>query len=272
MRTKPDQVTQYLSDIDRYTLLSPEEEIILSRRVQDGDPIARRKMVESNLKLVVHIAKKFLNRGLHLLDLIQEGNIGLIQAAEKFDPTQGCRFSTYAVFHIRNTILAAIYSQSHTIRLPRNIIEEQRKIRRVYQELQSLLGRSPTSQELEYHSGFSKTKIKQLVQLSKSMLSLDQPISDDSNLQLSDTIEGEDNPAKNLATNLCREQIQSFIGQLSEKQQLVVAARHGLAGGEPLCFSEIAKLLGVGTTRARAIFEKSMLLLRQQAAKERLIT
>lgn len=264
VKSQADPIKQYLLNISRYPLLSSEEEIELARRVQANDAQAKKRMIEANLKLVVHIAKKHQNRGLDFLDLIQEGNLGLIKAVEKFDPSQGCRFNTYAVYHIQSKVLAAIYNKSRSVRLPSNITEQQRKLRKAYRGLTAFLERPPTLQELAYHLELPVAKIKQLIQLAQSTLSLDQPIAEDSSITLGASIEGAYTPETNLNEDQRREQIQHLLSHLDERQQTVVAARYGLLGDEPLSLAQISELIGVSKTRARVIVEKAMQHLQQQ--------
>ncbi|CUA86701.1 MULTISPECIES: RNA polymerase sigma factor RpoS [Gulbenkiania] len=249
-------VTQiYLNDIGTNALLTPQEEVALARRVVQGDFAARQKMIEHNLRLVVNIAKHYINRGLALLDLIEEGNIGLMHALEKFDPERGFRFSTYATWWIRQSIERAIMNQSRTIRLPVHVIKELNVYLRAARHLESQIGRDPTLEEIAHLVGKTPDEVRRVMNLNERMASLDAPLDIDPMLSIGESIPDEqhEEPEIQLHNAQLEQFVQEWLAQLSEKQRLVIERRYGLNGHEISTLEELAAALGLTRERVRQI-------------------
>ena len=249
-------VTQiYLNDIGTNALLTPQEEVALARRVVQGDFAARQKMIEHNLRLVVNIAKHYINRGLALLDLIEEGNIGLMHALEKFDPERGFRFSTYATWWIRQSIERAIMNQSRTIRLPVHVIKELNVYLRAARHLESQIGRDPTLEEIAHLVGKTPDEVRRVMNLNERMASLDAPLDIDPMLSIGESIPDEqhEEPEIQLHNAQLEQFVQDWLAQLSEKQRLVIERRYGLNGHEISTLEELAAALGLTRERVRQI-------------------
>ncbi|KZE32837.1 RNA polymerase RpoS-like sigma 38 subunit [Crenobacter luteus] len=249
-------VTQiYLNDIGNNALLTPAEELALSRRVVAGDFEARQKMIEHNLRLVVNIAKHYINRGLALLDLIEEGNIGLMHALEKFDPERGFRFSTYATWWIRQSIERAIMNQSRTIRLPVHVIKELNVYLRASRHLEAQAGREPTIEEIAHLVGKTPDEVRRVMSLNERMASLDAPLDIDPMLSIGESIPDEqyEEPEIQLHNAQLERYVQEWLGQLNEKQRLVIERRYGLNGHEICTLEELAAALGLTRERVRQI-------------------
>ncbi|MCW3481580.1 RNA polymerase sigma factor RpoS [Neisseriaceae bacterium JH1-16] len=249
-------VTQiYLNDIGNNALLTPPQELELARRVVQGDFEARQKMIEHNLRLVVNIAKHYINRGLALLDLIEEGNIGLMHALEKFDPERGFRFSTYATWWIRQSIERAIMNQSRTIRLPVHVIKELNVYLRASRHLEAQAGREPTLEEIAHLVGKPVDDVRRVLTLNERMASLDAPLDIDPMLSIGESIPDEqtEEPEVQLHNAQLERFVHEWLAQLNEKQRLVIERRYGLNGHEICTLEELAAALSLTRERVRQI-------------------
>ncbi len=245
----------YLNEIGRSPLLSAEEEVYFARLAQKGDESGRNRMIESNLRLVVKIARRYLNRGLTLLDLIEEGNLGLIRAVDKFDPERGFRFSTYATWWIRQTIERAIMNQTRTIRLPIHIVKEINVYLRAARQLSQQLDHEPTAEEIGQLLNKPVDEVKRMLGLNERIASVDSPISRDEDKPLIDTIQDENNtdPSSLLQEMDLNENLEIWLEQLSDKQREVVTRRFGLRGYESATLEEVGNEIGVTRERVRQI-------------------
>ena len=249
-------VTQiYLNDIGANALLSPEEERDLSRRAHQGDHQARQKMIEHNLRLVVNIAKHYVNRGLALLDLIEEGNIGLMHALDKFDPERGFRFSTYATWWIRQSIERAIMNQSRTIRLPVHVIKELNTYLRASRHFEAQEGREPTVEEIAHLVHKPAEEVRRVLNLNERMASLDAPLDIDPMLSIGESIPDEqaEAPEDLLHNAEIEHYVQDWLRQLTEKQRMVIERRYGLNGHDLSTLEELASSLNLTRERVRQI-------------------
>ncbi|MGH8119594.1 MAG: RNA polymerase sigma factor RpoS [Gammaproteobacteria bacterium] len=245
----------YLSEIGFSPLLTAEEEVFFARRALQGDANARRRMIESNLRLVVKIARRYMNRGLALLDLIEEGNLGLIRAVEKFDPEKGFRFSTYATWWIRQTIERALMNQTRTVRLPIHVVKEINLYLRAARKLSQSLDREPSPEDVAVMLDIPIEDVKNMLGLNERVTSVDSPTGHDSDKSLLDTIPDEQNldPSLLLQNNDVQRHIETWLSQLSDKQREVVERRFGLHGCEASTLEEIGNALGVTRERVRQI-------------------
>jgi RNA polymerase nonessential primary-like sigma factor len=260
-----DATRLYLSEIGYSPLLSAEEEVYYGRLALRGDESARRRMIESNLRLVVKIARKYINRGLPLLDLIEEGNLGLIHAVEKFDPERGFRFSTYATWWIRQTIERAIMNQTRTIRLPIHVIKELNLYLRAARKLAHSLDRDATAEEIATEMQSTPEEVKRLVGLNERVTSVDSPISRDGERLLLDAIPDENNtdPSRLLQDEDMQVIIEKWLGRLNDKQRQVVEQRFGLNGQEKGTLEDVGNAIGVTRERVRQIQMDALKRLRQ---------
>ncbi len=261
-----DATRLYLNEIGHSPLLTPEEEVYFARLAQKGDKTARAKMIESNLRLVVKIARRYINRGLALLDLIEEGNLGLIHAVEKFDPERGFRFSTYATWWIRQTIERAIMNQSRTIRLPIHIVKEINSYLRVSGKLAQTLDHEPTLDEVALAVAKSPEEVKRMIRLSDRVTSVDTPWGrDDGERSLLDTIPDENNidPAELLQGDDLWFNVERCLTQLTDKQREVLELRFGLHGREVATLEEVGARIGVTRERVRQIQVEALKRLRE---------
>lgn len=248
----------YLNEVGKIPLLSASEELKLAFKIRAGDKKAKTKFVESNLRLVINIAKSYSNHGLSLPDLIQEGNIGLMRAVEKFDPNKGFRFSTYATWWVRQSMIRAIAEQSRTIRVPVHVAEQSNKLKRAYASLRPKIGREPTNRELSIESGIPLERVEEILKYTKDPISLNTPVGDDEDSQIGDFIEseiGRDLDASLVKEDLHRE-IMNIIKTFPEKEQTVAISRFGLDGNPPKTLEEIGRQCNVTRERIRQIEKK----------------
>ncbi|MBM5570710.1 MULTISPECIES: RNA polymerase sigma factor RpoS [Deefgea] len=249
-------VTQiYLNEIGQSKLLTPEEERALSRRVVQGDFTARQKMIEHNLRLVVNIAKHYINRGMTLLDLIEEGNIGLMHALEKFDPERGFRFSTYATWWIRQSIERAIMNQSRTIRLPVHVIKELNVYLRAQRHLEASLGHEPVIEDIAHLVGKDVEEVRRVMSLNERVASLDAPLDIDPMLSIGESIPDDqhDGPETILQNSEVEKYVKEWLKQLNDKQRMVIERRYGLNGYEICTLEDLAANLSLTRERVRQI-------------------
>jgi RNA polymerase primary sigma factor len=268
----PDPIDMYLKEISNIPLLTPEQEKELARKVAAGDTKARRKMIESNLRLVVNTAKKYTNRGLSLLDLIEEGNLGLIRAVDKFDHEKGNRFSTYALWWIRQAINRAIADQGRTIRLPVHVIDLINKWLRVSGQLAHKLGRKPTVSEIANTMGISEEKVKRIAKLARQPASLETPVFEPNQGQLSDLLADISvaSPLEELDESLQREETIKLLDHLKEKERKTLILRFGIHDGVPRTLEEIGNEFGLTRERVRQIETEAIRKLRKiMYAKDR---
>jgi RNA polymerase sigma factor (sigma-70 family) len=248
-------VESYLKDIRRISLLTAEEEKSLGRKALDGDPWARQAMIEANLRLVVRLACRFVNRGLPLMDLIEEGNLGLIRAVERFDPDRGCRFSTYAAWWIRQSIQRALVRHGRTVRLPIRVHEDIRRMERAGEELSKLLERTATRDELSQATGFSQETIELLRRVGTSDTSLDRQVDPEDPTSLGDRLPAPDvdDPTFELWAQKVSSLIHEHMEELRTRHRDVLVMRFGLDGHEPMTLKQIAEVCGVSRERVRQI-------------------
>ena len=260
-----DATQLYLNEIGFSPLLTPEEEVLFSRMAQRGEEAGRQRMIESNLRLMVKIARRYINRGLTLLDLIEEGNLGLIRAVEKFDPERGFRFSTYATWWIRQTIERAIMNQTRTIRLPIHVVKELNVYLRAARELTQRLDHEPTPEDIAQMVDKPVEEVKRLLGLNERVTSVDTPIGPDSEKSVLDTIADEQasDPAELLQDTNMNDSIGSWLGELTEKQREVIARRFGLRGYEPSTLEEVGHEIGLTRERVRQIQVEALKRLRE---------
>ncbi len=262
-----DTITAYLRQIGRYPLLTGTEEIELTRKVKAGDAAARERLINSNLRLVVSIARKYLNRGLTLADLIQEGNIGLMKAVEKFDPERGYRFSTYATWWIRQAVARGIADKSRLIRLPGHVNELLSRSRKNARLLGEKLGRPPTIEELATATSVGSGKLNAAIESSRSLLSLDAASANDGDTTLGDVIadESSDAPAEIVTSQLMTKDIAQALNVLSPHEQAVIRMRFGLLQDKPSSLAESALALGITRERARQLETRALKKLRRNS-------
>ncbi len=265
-----DATRLYLGEIGFSPLLSAEEEVDLARRLQRGDHAARQRMIESNLRLVVKIARRYLNRGLALLDLIEEGNLGLIRAVEKFDPERGFRFSTYATWWIRQTIERGIMNQTRTIRLPIHVVKEINVYLRAARHLAQTLDHEPTPEEIARELDKPIDEVKRMLGLNERVASVDVPMGRDSDKTLIEAIPDDSNPepSMQLQSEDVQQRLRAWLGQLSDKQREVVTRRFGLNGQDVATLEEVGGALGVTRERVRQIQIEALKRLREVMERE----
>jgi RNA polymerase primary sigma factor len=267
-----DSVRMYLREIGRIPLLSTEEEVRLAKRISKGDKVAKKRLAEANLRLVVSIAKKYIGRGLSLLDLIQEGNTGLMRAVEKFDYKKGFKFSTYATWWIRQAITRAIADQARTIRIPVHMIETINKLIRVQRQLVQDLGREPTPEEIAQEMGLDIDKIEHIIKISQETVSLEAPVGEEEDSKLGDFIEDDKNlsPEENAIHQLLKGHVGEFLGELSPREQKILRMRFGLETGRTHTLEEVGQEFGVTRERIRQIEAKALLKLKKHEKSENL--
>ena len=271
-----DPVRLYLKEIGKYPLLTTEEEIALAKQIAEGTPeeqaAAKKKLSEANLRLVVSIAKRYVGRGMQFLDLIQEGNLGLIKAAEKFDYTKGYKFSTYATWWVRQAITRAIADQARTIRIPVHMVETINKLIRVNRQLAQELGRDPTPAEIAKEMGISESKVREIIKIAQEPVSLETPIGEEEDSHLGDFIVDENAPAPaEVASNaMMREQLQEVLHTLTPREEKVIRLRFGLEDGQAHTLEEVGKEFNVTRERIRQIEAKALRKIRHPGRSKKL--
>ena len=267
-----DPVRMYLREIGKIPLLKPHEEVELARRMHEGDELAKQRLVEANLRLVVSIAKRYVGRGMLFLDLIQEGNLGLIKAVEKFDYVKGFKFSTYATWWIRQAITRAIADQARTIRIPVHMVETINKLIRVSRQLLQELGRDPKPEEIAKEMDMTEDKVREIMKIAQDPVSLETPIGEEEDSHLGDFIPDDDAPApaEAAAYSLLKEQIEDVLGSLNEREQKVLKLRFGLEDGRARTLEEVGKEFDVTRERIRQIEAKALRKLRHPSRSKKL--
>ena len=270
-----DSVRLYLREIGKIPLLTPEEEADLADRIVKGDKKAKDKMVESNMRLVVSIAKRYGGRGLDFLDLIQEGNTGLLRAVEKFDPAKGFKFSTYATWWVRQAITRAIADQARTIRIPVHMVETINKVLRTTRKLTTELNREPTNEEIAEELGLEPEKIDYVMRIKQDIASLDASVGregDDEDSVLGDFVEDEerDSPEDSAANQILKEQLSEIIATLTDREQKIIRLRFGSGGGRPHTLEEVGNEFDVTRERIRQIEAKALSKLRKNKDTKKL--
>jgi len=267
-----DPVRMYLKEIGKVDLLTAEEEVEIAKRMEQGDESAKRELVEANLRLVVSIAKKYVGRGMLFLDLIQEGNMGLMKAVEKFDYTKGYKFSTYATWWIRQAITRSIADQARTIRVPVHMVETINKLIRVSRQLLQEKGREPKPEEIGEEMGISAEKVREIMKIAQEPVSLETPIGEEEDSHLGDFIEDEDSPAPASAASyiLLKEQLDGVLDTLTDREKRVLELRFGIEDGRPRTLEEVGKEFGVTRERIRQIEAKALRKLRHPSRSKKL--
>ncbi len=267
-----DPVRMYLKEIGRVPLLSASEEIELAMRIEQGDEEAKRRLAEANLRLVVSIAKRYVGRGMLFLDLIQEGNLGLIKAVEKFDYRKGYKFSTYATWWIRQAITRAIADQARTIRIPVHMVETINKLVRISRQLLQELGREPTAEEIAVEMELTPEKVREIQKIAQEPVSLETPIGEEDDSHLGDFIPDDEAPAPAdaAAYELLKEQLEDVLDTLTEREENVLRLRFGLDDGRTRTLEEVGKVFGVTRERIRQIEAKALRKLRHPSRSKRL--
>lgn len=267
-----DPVRMYLKEIGKVPLLTPDEEQELARRMADGDEEAKRRMAEANLRLVVSIAKRYVGRGMLFLDLIQEGNLGLIKAVDKFDYTKGYKFSTYATWWIRQAITRAIADQARTIRIPVHMVETINKVIRVSRQLLQELGHDPSAEEIAEEMGMPVDKVRDILKIAQEPVSLETPIGEEEDSHLGDFIPDEDasEPSEAASFSLLREQLMTVLDTLTPREKKVLELRFGIVDGRTRTLEEVGKEFNVTRERIRQIEAKALRKLRHPSRSKKL--
>ena len=267
-----DPVRMYLKEIGRVPLLTADEEVALAKRMQEGDAIAQKRLAEANLRLGVSIAKRYVGRGMLFLDLIQEGNLGLIKAVEKFDYTKGYKFSTYATWWIRQAITRAIADQARTIRIPVHMVETINKLIRVSRQLLQQLGREPSPEEIAKEMDISVERVREIMKIAQEPVSLETPIGEEEDSHLGDFIEDQDAPAPADAASfmLLKEQLEEVLDTLTPREEKVLRLRFGLDDGRARTLEEVGQSFGVTRERIRQIEAKALRKLRHPSRSRKL--
>ncbi|HHU69692.1 MAG TPA: RNA polymerase sigma factor RpoD [Thermoanaerobacterales bacterium] len=267
-----DPVRMYLKEIGKVPLLTAEEEVELAKRIEKGEIEAKRKLAEANLRLVVSIAKRYVGRGMLFLDLIQEGNLGLIKAVEKFDYRKGYKFSTYATWWIRQAITRAIADQARTIRIPVHMVETINKLIRVSRQLLQELGRDPLPEEIAEEMQLPVEKVREIMKIAQEPVSLETPIGEEEDSHLGDFIPDEDAPApaEAAAFMLLKEQLEDVLDTLTDREEKVLRLRFGLDDGRPRTLEEVGQVFGVTRERIRQIEAKALRKLRHPSRSKKL--
>ena len=267
-----DPVRMYLKEIGRVPLLNAEEEVNLALRIKEGDQEAKQQLAEANLRLVVSIAKRYVGRGMQFLDLIQEGNMGLMKAVEKFDHTKGFKFSTYATWWIRQAITRAIADQARTIRIPVHMVETINKLVRIQRQLLQDLGREPTPEEIGAEMDLPTEKVREILKIAQEPVSLETPIGEEDDSHLGDFIEDQEvlSPADHTAQTLLKEQLEEVLDTLTDREENVLRLRFGLDDGNVRTLEQVGKVFGVTRERIRQIEAKALRKLRHPSRSKQL--
>ena len=267
-----DPVKMYLKEIGKIPLLTAEEEVMIAKRMEAGDALAKKELAEANLRLVVSIAKRYVGRGMQFLDLIQEGNIGLMRAVDKFDYTKGFKFSTYATWWIRQAITRAIADQARTIRIPVHMVETINKLVRIQRQLIQDLGREPTNEEIAEEMGIDVEKVRDVRKIAQEPVSLETPIGEEEDSHLGDFIEDDTAIAPDDAANftMLREQLDTVLGTLNDRERKVLELRFGLTDGTPRTLEEVGKEFNVTRERIRQIEAKALRKLKHPTRSSKL--
>ena len=262
--TTDDSVKMYLKDIGHVPLLKPDEELELAKRMSEGDQAAKNRLSEANLRLVVSIAKRYVGRGMQFLDLIQEGNLGLMKAVEKFDHTKGFKFSTYATWWIKQSITRAIADQARTIRIPVHMVETINKTGRVARQLLQTLGREPTTKEIADKMGITEEKVTEIQKIAQDPVSLEKPIGEEEDSHLGDFIEDNTSasPAEKAETKMLKEHLLEVLSSLTPRENEVIRKRYGLDDARPKTLEEVGREFNVTRERIRQIEAKALRKLR----------
>ena len=267
-----DPVRMYLKEIGKVALLTSDEEIELAKKMEDGDDMARARLAEANLRLVVSIAKKYLGRGLLFLDLIQEGNLGLIKAVEKFDYKKGYKFSTYATWWIRQAITRAIADQARTIRIPVHMVETINKVTRVSRQMTQELGREPSAEEIAEEMNLTTERVREILKVAQEPVSLESPVGEEEDSHLGDFIQ-DDNimaPAEAATLMLLKEQLEEAMSALTDREKEVLTMRFGLNEAQPLTLEQVGKYFNVTRERIRQIEAKALRKLKHPSRSKKL--
>ena len=267
-----DPVRMYLKEIGKIPLLSPDEELEVAKKMAQGDKKAQQKMTEANLRLVVSIAKRYVGRGMQLLDLIQEGNLGLLKAVEKFDYTKGYKFSTYATWWIRQSITRAIADQARTIRIPVHMVETINRVIRTSHSMVQALGREPSAEEIAKEMKMDVSKVEEILKIAQEPVSLETPIGEEDDSHLGDFIQDTEasQPAEAASYTLLREQLEDVLSTLSPREEQVLRMRFGLADGKAHTLEEVGKEFDVTRERIRQIESKALRKLRHPSRSKKL--
>jgi RNA polymerase primary sigma factor len=267
-----DPVRMYLREIGRVALLKADQEVALAKAIEASDPQARVHLTEANLRLVVSIARKHVGRGLSFLDLIQEGNIGLMRAVEKFDHRRGFKFSTYATWWIRQAISRAIADQARTIRVPVHMVEIIHKLTRVQRNLEQSLGRSPSDEEIGAELGISAERVREIVKIAQDPVSLETPIGEEDDSHLGDFVEdrGAESPLDAASQSMLKTELDEVLGTLTPRERRALQLRFGLIGGQERTLEEVGKRFGVTRERIRQIEAKALRKLRHPSRSKKL--
>ena len=267
-----DPVRMYLKEIGKIKLLTPEEELETAKRMAEGDEEARKRMSEANLRLVVSIAKRYVGRGMQLLDLIREGNLGLMKAVEKFDYTKGYKFSTYATWWIRQSITRAIADQARTIRIPVHMVETINRVLRTSHSMVQTLGREPTTEEVAKELHMDVPKVEEIMKIAQEPVSLETPVGEEEDSHLGDFIQDDDasQPSEEASYTLLREQLEDVLATLTPREQQVLRMRFGLQDGKPHTLEEVGKEFDVTRERIRQIESKALRKLRHPSRSKKL--
>lgn len=267
-----DPVRMYLKEIGRVDLLTAEEEVEIAKRILEGEEEASRSLAEANLRLVVSIAKRYVGRGMLFLDLIQEGNMGLMKAVEKFDHTKGFKFSTYATWWIRQAITRAIADQARTIRIPVHMVETINKLIRIQRQLLQDLGRDPTPEEIGEEMDLTPDKVRDILKIAQEPVSLETPIGEEDDSHLGDFIEDQEavSPSDHAAYELLKEQLEDVLDTLTDREENVLRLRFGLDDGRTRTLEEVGKVFGVTRERIRQIEAKALRKLRHPSRSKQL--